>query len=133
MRTLHLDSLGVDQLHKLDDFYRTTQEVRVRTCAQMILLVAEQGLAVSEAAAIVRESGGTVRRWVHRYGAEGVDGLPDAPRSGNPVKAGPDYRERLVELVRRRPRALDLYFSIWNAARLADHLAEGNRSGHERG
>ncbi|GJD47815.1 hypothetical protein OPKNFCMD_0526 [Methylobacterium crusticola] len=39
-------------------------------------------------------------------------------------KAGTDYRERLVELVRRRPRALNLPFSIWTAARLADHLAE---------
>ncbi|WP_246697006.1 winged helix-turn-helix domain-containing protein [Methylobacterium planeticum] len=30
----------------------------------------------------------------------------------------------MVELVRRRPRALDLPFSMWTAARLADHLAE---------
>ena len=54
----------------------------------MILLVAEQGRAVSEVAAIVRESGETVRRWVHRYEAEGIDGLADAPRSGKPAKAG---------------------------------------------
>ena len=102
MRALRLDSLNVDQLRELDDLYRTTRDVRVRTRAQMILLVAEQGLAVSEIAAIVRESGETVRRWVHRYEAEGIDGLSDAPRSGKPAKAGTVYRERLVELVRRR-------------------------------
>jgi len=89
-----------------------------------ILLAAEQRLAISEVAAIVRESGETVRRWVHRYEAEGLDGLSDAPRSGKPAKAGAAYRERLVELVRRRPRALDLPFSLWTAARLADRLAE---------
>src|SRR3978361_460579 len=66
MRALRLDSLNVDQLRELDDLYRTTRDVRVRTRAQMILLVAEQGLAVSEVAAIVRESGETARRGVPR-------------------------------------------------------------------
>ncbi|WP_210250343.1 helix-turn-helix domain-containing protein [Methylobacterium planeticum] len=75
MRALRLDSLNVDQLRELDDLYRTTRDVRVRTRAQMILLVAEQGLAVSEVAAIERESGETVRRWIHRYEAEGIDGF----------------------------------------------------------
>ena len=124
MRALHLDSLSADQLRELDDLYRTTRDVRVRTRAQMILLVAEQRLAVSEVAPIVRESGETIRRWIHRYEAEGLEGLSDAPRSGKPAKAGTAYRERLVELVRRRPRTLDLPFSMWTAARLADHLAE---------
>lgn len=108
MRALHLDSLNVDQLRELDELYRTTRDVRVRTRAQMILLAAEQRLAISEVAAIVHESGETVRRWIHRYEAEGLDGLSDAPRSGKPAKAGAAYRERLVKLVRRRPRALDL-------------------------
>ena len=124
MRALHLDSLSADQLRELDELYRTTRDVRVRTRAQMILLVAEQRLAVSEVAPIVRESSETIRRWVHRYEAEGLEGLSDAPRSGKPAKAGTASRERLVELVRRRPRTLDLPFSMWTAARLADHLAE---------
>jgi transposase len=88
MRALRLDSLNVDQLRELDDLYRTTRDVRVRTRAQMILLLAEQGLAISEVAAIARESGEAVRRWAHRYAAEGIDGLADAPRSGKPAKAG---------------------------------------------
>lgn len=64
MRALRLDSLNVDQLRELDELYRTTRDVRVRTRAQMILLAAEQRLAISEVAAIVRESGETVRRWI---------------------------------------------------------------------
>lgn len=124
MRGLRPDSLNVDQLRELDELYRTTRDVRVRTRAQMILLAAEQRLAISEVVAIVRESGETIRRWIHRYEAECLDGLSDAPRSGKPAKAEAAYRERLVELVRRRPRALDLPFSLWTAARLADRLAE---------
>ena len=124
MCALHLDKLNVDQLRELDELYRATRDDRVRTRAQMILLLAEQDLVVSEVAAIVRESVETVRPWGHRYQAEGIDGLSDAPRSGKPAKAGAAYSERLVELVRGRPRALDLPFSMWTAARLADRLVE---------
>ena len=41
-----------------------------------------------------------------------------------PPKATPGYRERLLQAARCRPRALGLAFSLWTAARLADHLAE---------
>lgn len=124
MRALCLSSLGPSQLGELDELYRATHDVRVRTRAQMILLAAEQRLSVSEIATIVRESGETVRRWFHRYEAEGVNGLGDAPRSGKPPKVTAPYRQRLCDLVRQRPRALDLPFSLWTAARLADRLAE---------
>ena len=36
----------------------------------------------------------------------------------------PAYRERLLEAVRRRRRALGLPYSMWTAARLADYMAE---------
>jgi len=124
MRALRLDDLSADQLRELDALYHTTRDVRVRTRALMILLAAEQQLVASEIAAIVRESAETVRRWFRRYRAEGVSGLADAPRPGKPPKVTAEYRERLLALVRRRPRALDLPFSLWTAARLADRLAE---------
>jgi transposase len=124
MRALRLDDLSRDQLHELDELYHATRDVRVRTRALMILLAVEERLTIARIAAIVRESDETVRRWFHRYMAEGVNGLADAPRSGKPPKVTARYRERLLELVRRRPRTLDLPFSMWTAARLADRLAE---------
>ncbi len=124
MRPIRLDGLGEEQLSELDELYHATRDVRVRTRAQMILLAAERGLVAAEVAAIVRQNEETVRRWFTRYQAEGITGLSDAPRSGAPPKITPSYRERLLEMVRRRPRALGLPFSLWTAARLADHLAE---------
>ena len=124
MRPIRLDGLSTEQLSELDALYHTTRDVRVRTRAQMILLAAERGLVAAEIAAIVRQNEETVRRWFARYQAEGIAGLFDAPRPGAPPKATAAYRERLLEIVRRRPRALGLPFSLWTAARLADHLAE---------
>jgi transposase len=124
MRPIRLDALSADRLRELDGLYRSTRDVRVRTRAQMVLLAAEQGLVAAEIAPIVRQDEETVRRWFARYLAEGIEGLSDAPRSGAPPRATPAYRERLLALVRQRPRALGLPFSLWTAARLADHLAE---------
>jgi transposase len=124
MRPICLSSLSAEQRRELDELYRSTRDVRVRTRAQMILLAAEQGLVAAEIAPIVRQDEETVRRWFARYAAEGIGGLSDAPRSGAPPRATAGYRERLLGVARCRPRALGLPFSLWTAARLADHLAE---------
>ncbi len=90
----------------------------------MVLLSVERRMVAAEIGAVVRQDEETVRRWLVRYQAEGLKGLADAPRPGVPPKVTPDYRARLVAAVRRRPRSLGLPFSLWTAARLADHLAE---------
>lgn len=90
----------------------------------MVLLSAETGLKAEEIAKIVRENHLTVLRWLKRYLAEGIEGLMDAPRSGRSTTVTEDYRQRLRDIVRRRPRSLGLEYSMWTLRRLADHLAE---------
>ena len=124
MHPIRLTPLSGEQLHALDQLYRTTRDVRVRTRAQMVLLAVERGLVAADIAAIVRVDEETVRRWLVRYDAEGPAGLSDAPRPGAPGKLTAAYRRHLVECVRRRPRSLGLPYSLWTLQRLADHLAE---------
>ncbi|MDT8267353.1 helix-turn-helix domain-containing protein, partial [Roseomonas sp. DSM 102946] len=73
MRPISLDTLSAEQLQELNELYRRTHDVRVRTRAQMILLAAEQGMVAAEIAPIVRQDEETVRRWLARYQAEGVE------------------------------------------------------------
>ena len=124
MQTIRIDTLTPEQLAELDTFYRTTRQARLRTRAQMILLSAEEHLAPQQIAPVVRMSEQTVRRWLKRYRAEGLNGLYDAPRSGAPATVTPAYRDRLLQVVRQRPRSLDLPFSLWTLERLADFMAE---------
>jgi transposase len=124
MKAIALPPQSVEQLKALADLYQTTKDVRLRTRAQMMLLAAEQGLTAPAIAAIVRDDEQTVRRWMKRYMAEGIEGLKDAPKPGNPGKVTAAYEERLLGAVRRRPRSLDLPFSLWTLQRLADYLAE---------
>ena len=124
MRPLALPTLANDELAALDRLYHTTRDVRVRTRTHMVLLAAEQRLVVPQIAVIVRTAEETVRRWLKRYHAEGIDGLADAPRPGAAAKVTGAYQDRLLHLVRQRPRSLDLPYSLWTNQRLADVLAE---------
>jgi transposase len=90
----------------------------------MILLSAEQPLVPHQIAAIVRKDEQTVRRWLRRYQAEGGAGREDTPRPGGEPNTTPAYRARLLQLVRRRPRAVDQPFSLWPLQRLAEVMAE---------
>lgn len=124
MRPIQLAPLRQAQLDELHTLYRRTKDVRVRTRAQMILLAAEHRMSAPHIARIVRECDQTVRNWLKRYAAEGIEGLKDAPRVGSPRKVTPAYVAQLVEVVRLRPRSLGLPYSMWTLARLADYMAE---------
>ena len=100
----------------------------------MVLLSTEQGLKVPPIVALVRESEATVLRWLKRYRAEGSEGLQDAPPPVRPAEITEVYRAELLAAVRRRPRSLDLPFSLGTLQRLVDYLAErtGSRVSDEK-
>ncbi len=124
MKPLAMPTLTAEQVDAVAKLYRTTHNVRLRTRAQMVLLAVEQQLGVREIAVIVRECEGTVRCWLKRYAAQGIDGLQDAWAGGAPAKVTQAYQDQLLQIVRRRPRSFDLPYSNWTLQRLADYLAE---------
>ena len=81
-------------------------------------------MTAPEICRIVRRNDQTVRNWIKRFNAEGIAGLYDAPRPGAPPKVTPAYRERLLVVVRQRPRSLGQPYSMWTLQRLADFMAE---------
>jgi transposase len=67
------------ELEALENLYRTTRDVRLRTRTQIVLLAGEQRMTAPAIAKIVRETDQTVRNWLKRYLAEGIEGLKDRP------------------------------------------------------
>lgn len=124
MKPIQLPPLTDQQLSELNELYRKTRDPRQRTRAQIILLASEKHLVAEAISSIVRLSDQAVRKWLKRYMAEGIAGLKDMPRTGTPRKVTADYLVKLEAAVRRRPRSLDLPFSMWTLQRLADYLAE---------
>lgn len=121
---LEIPALTAAEAEALDTLYRTTRDVRLRTRAQIVLLAGEQRLTAPAIARIVRESDQTVRVWLKRWLAEGLEGLKDRPMPERPTKITPAYREQLLAAVRQRPRCLGQPYSLWTLQRLADYLAE---------
>lgn len=124
MKAIELPTQTPEQLEALERLYRTTKVARLRSRAQMILLAVEKGWTASVISEVVRCDENTVRLWLKRYLAEGIEGLNDEPRPGVSPKVTPEYEEQLVAVVRVRPRSLNLAFSTWTLQRLADYLAE---------
>jgi transposase len=116
--------ISVDEKNELETLYRQTKDVRIRERTQIILLAAEQGMTAPEICQIVRRNDQTVRTWIKRFNAEGIPGLYDAPRPGAPRVVTPEYCERLLVVVRQRPRSLERPYSMWTLERLADFMAE---------
>jgi transposase len=124
VKAIQLPPQASEQMRALEALYRTTKDVRIRQRVQIVLLAAEKKLVAADIAEIVRLDEQSVRRWLKRYIAEGIDGLKDAPRPGAPALVTAEYRAKLVAAVRRRPRSIGQPFSLWTCQRLADYLAE---------
>lgn len=73
---------------------------------------------------MVREATQTVRNWLKRWMAEGIEGRKDRPMPGPPPKITEAYREQVLAAVRRRPRSIGQPYSMWTLQRLADYMAE---------
>lgn len=113
-----------EELESLENLYRATKDVRLRTRSQIILLAGGQRMTAPAIAKIVRENDQTVRNWLKRWMAEGIEGLKDRPMPGAPSKITKEYKEHLLFVVRRRPRSLEQPYSMWSLQRLADYMAE---------
>lgn len=124
MKPIRLSPQTEAQIRALDELYRHSKDGRLRQRAQIVLLAAEQGMVAPQIGDIVRLNEESVRRWLKRYEAEGIEGLKDDPRPGVAPVVTPEYRTQLVTAVRRRPRSLGQPFSLWTCQRLADYLAE---------
>src|SRR5215217_4483109 len=75
-----------------------------RVSARLLALAnALDGMSRDEAARAAGMDRQTLRDWVHRYNAEGVEGLRDRPRSGRKPRLTPEQGAELAAVVERGP------------------------------
>ena len=89
-----------------------------------IVWAAHQGGRVPAIARTLGLCEATVRTWLRRFNADGVDGLADAPRAGRPATYPPEAVGELVAASLTKPDDLGLPFGSWTLDRLAAYLAE---------
>ena len=90
----------------------------------LIVWRSSQGWRVPAIAAEVGCSEGTVRLWLRRFDAAGLDGLADAARAGRPATYSAAALGAVVAAALTDPQTLGLPFGCWTYDRLAAYLNE---------
>jgi transposase len=90
--------LTAAQQTSLEQAYRHSSSHRTRQRAQTILL-SSRGYSVEQLADILSVDRDTISRWLSVWQQQGLDGLPDAPRSGRPPKIDAAVEETLRQIL----------------------------------
>ena len=99
-----------------------TEVGRVSERMHMVLL-SSRAYPVPQIAAIFACDEATVRTWLGRFEAEGIDGLRGRPRAGRPRKADPPVRATLDQALTQPPITGGSLAGYWTVAMLVAHLA----------
>ncbi|MBX2999618.1 MAG: helix-turn-helix domain containing protein [Caldilineaceae bacterium] len=90
----------------------------------MIVLLSAQGRRVQEVSREVALHPINVRKWIHRFNEDGIDGLRSGKSPGRPPVFSAQQRERIVEIASADPRQLNMNFSQWSLQRLRKYLIQ---------
>ena len=89
-----------------------------------IVLQALEGLKAPEISARMDLCGATVRHWLKRFNARGLQGLEEDVRSGRPPTYSAEQRSAVITAALTRPADLGLPFACWTLDRLVAYLSE---------
>ena len=108
-------------LRQLREAQRSSSDPRVVRRATALVMLSE-GLRVKEVCRLT----GLCRRAIEKIRARWNKGrcasLADRPRPGRPPRATRAFRRELVRTVQTTPLKWRYGFTVWNTARLAEHL-----------
>jgi len=89
-----------------------------------IVLHALEDLKAPEISARMNLGGKTVRHWLQRFNARGLQGLEEDVRSGRPPTYSAEQRSAVINAALTRPADLGLPFACWTLDRLVVYLSQ---------
>jgi transposase len=121
MRTLKLHFPDA-ALPTLDTFLKQAKEARVFRRAQAVREVVK-GQRLQTVSDTLHFTYSALRKWVHRFANQGIQGLGDRPRPGRPPKVTCELEQHLNRLVDQDPLEHGSRSSQWSCRELATVLA----------
>ncbi|HEV8633101.1 MAG TPA: helix-turn-helix domain-containing protein, partial [Chloroflexota bacterium] len=129
---LRAREMTADEVAAIERLARSRTEPARLVERARIVRHAGQGRRVRAIAEDLHVAAQTVRFWVKRFNAAGLDGLADAPRSGRPATDTPEQVGAVIAAALTNPQALGLPFGAWTLDRLAAYLHEHKGSAIQR-
>jgi transposase len=114
-------SIIKSQLRKDEKF---SQGIRLHAVYQIA-----KGVDAKDLQKLYSSSHKSICNWVHRYNAEGIEGLKDRPRSGRTPSLNAAQKAELKQILQNTPDTYQYNTSTWTAAIVLDIIK--NRFGVE--
>src|SRR6516162_1888944 len=102
----------------LDQLVRSPSAPQGLVQRSQIVLAAAAGKSNQQIAGELQMPEVTVSKWRRGFARRGLEGLQDAPRSGRPVKHGPEMVQRVQNRACQQPQ----HYSRWSVRTLANDL-----------
>ena len=111
-------SLDSSMKAALDQLVRSPSTPQGLVQRSRIVLAAAAGKSNQQIAGELQMPEVTVSKWRRGFARRGLEGLQDAPRSGRPVKHGPEMVQRVQNRACQQPQ----HYSRWSVRTLANDL-----------
>ncbi|TWA84527.1 transposase [Azospirillum brasilense] len=122
--TLHLRELSDDERTDVQRIARSHTLGAGLVRRAQIIVHAMGGLKAERIATRMDLCGNTVRYWLNRFNARGLDGLKEDVRTGRPPTYSAEQRSAVIAAALTRPSELGLPFAAWTLDRLVSYLSE---------
>jgi transposase len=110
--------------NRLYSLLDTNQEIKYRI---KIVLLASDGYTVPEIREMTNIYDRTIRKWIHKFNDNGIEGLFTKIDYSPMVKIDNDARKEIVKIASTNPRDLGLKFSTWSLRSLAGYLTKEDK------
>lgn len=121
---LRVRTMTEDERGTLQRWARSRTEPARRVERARMVWAASQGEKLAAVATAHDCNVETVRLWVKRFNADGLDGLQDRSRGGRPATYPPEHVGEVVTAALTKPTDLGLPFGSWTLDRLVAYLSE---------
>jgi transposase len=122
--TLHVRAVSEEERETLGRMARSHTLGAGLVRRARIVLHALEGLKAPEIGARMDLCGATVRHWLKRFNARGLQGLEEDVRSGRPPTCSAEQRSAVINAALTHPADLGLPFACWTLDRLVAYLSE---------
>jgi transposase len=122
--TLRVRAVSEEEREKLERTARSRTAGAGLVRRAQIVGHALEGLKAPEIGARMGLCGATVRHWLKRFNARGLQGLEEDVRSGRPPTYSAEQRSAVINTALTRPTDLGLPFASWTLDRLVAYLSE---------
>src|SRR3954468_4906448 len=87
-----------------------------------IILLKDEGYTVPEIRKLTNHHDNNIRKWIHRFNENGIDGITSKKHNHKQHKFTNDLEKQIVDIASANPRSFGLGFSTWSLRIMAGFL-----------